>query len=456
MLIEFSVGNYRSFFRPVVLSLLATPLRSLDKNIDANNVFQAGKYKLLRSVAIYGANASGKSNLVRAMLFMRHFVLGSSTKLQAGEATGVQRFLLNRLAQQQPAYFQIIFLLDDIRYRYGFELDEQHVLSEWLYQAKQRETRLFVREGDSFEVTTSLRQSTTILEKYVRSNALFLSVLAQFNHPLAIKLINWFRSELRGISGITDSTYAGFTLHQFETDANFAQRIRNLIRVADLGILDLGIKTISIDDPKISDQLRKIVLKMQGDEPSTGGVSIKSIETVHQMFDGEMLAEQVKFDLDEHESEGTKKFFYLLGPLFDSLDNGNVLVVDEFEARLHPVLSREIIRLFNSPKTNPKNAQLVFTTHDASLLGEKILRRDQIWFTEKNRYGETELYSLAEMKERNDASFEKNYVQGRYGAIPLIGGMRTIFEKRETYDPHPQAEWPEDSVIKDANFPHAF
>ncbi|MFN3309756.1 MAG: AAA family ATPase, partial [Anaerolineales bacterium] len=329
-------------------------------------------------------------------------------------------------------------------YRYGFELDEQHVLSEWLYQTKQRETRLFVREGDLFEVTTSLRKSMTILEKYVRSNALFLSVLAQFNHPLAIKLVNWFRRDLRGISGITDSTYASFTLHQFEADANFAQRIRNLIRVADLGILDLGVRTISIDDPEIPDQLRKIVLKMQGDEPSTGEVSVKSIETVHQMFDGETLADQVKFDLDEHESEGTKKFFYLLGPLFDSLDNGNVLVVDEFEARLHPVLSREIIRLFNSPKTNPKNAQLVFTTHDASLLGEGILRRDQIWFTEKNRYGETELYSLAEMKERNDASFEKNYVHGRYGAIPLIGSMRTIFEQRETYDPHPQAEWSED------------
>ncbi|MCX8062246.1 MAG: ATP-binding protein [Anaerolineales bacterium] len=444
MLIEFSVGNYRSFFQPVVLSLLATPLRSLNKEIDSSNVFQIGKVKLLRSAAIYGANASGKSNLIRAILFMRHFVLESSTKLQAGEATGVQRFLLNKMAQKQPAYFQITFLLDGVRYRYGFELDEQRVLSEWLYQTKQRETRLFVRENDSFDVNTTLKKSTAILEKYVRSNALFLSVLAQFNHPLAIDIVNWFRNRLRGISGIMDDSYAGFTLHQFETDVNLAQRIRNLIHFADLGILDLGIKTVPIDDPEVPDQLRKIILKIKkGESSSKDEVSIKSIETIHQMFDGINPVGQAKFDLGEHESEGTKKFFYLLGPLLDSLDNGNVLVVDEFEARLHPVLSREIIRLFNSPKTNSKNAQLIFTTHDASLLGEGMLRRDQIWFTEKNRYGETELYSLAEMKERNDASFEKNYMYGRYGAIPLIGGMRTVFEQRETYDPHPQTEWSE-------------
>lgn len=443
MIIEFSVGNYRSFYKPVVLSLLATPLRSLNKEIDSSNVFQVGKIKLLRSAAIYGANASGKSNLVRAILFMRRFVLGSSTKLQAGEATGVQRFLLNKMAQQQPAYFQIIFSLGEIRYRYGFELDEQRVLSEWLYQTKQRETRLFVRENDSFEVNNTLKKSTAMLEKYVRSNALFLSVLAQFNHSLAIDIFDWFRNRLRGISGIMDDTYAGFTLSQFETNAKLAQRIRDLVHFADLGILDLGIRTIPIEDAEVPEQLRKIILKMKTKESSNGEVSIKSIETIHQMFDGQNPAGQAKFELDEHESEGTKKFFYLLGPLLDSLDNGNVLVVDEFEARLHPVLSREIIRLFNSPTTNPKNAQLIFTTHDASLLGEGLLRRDQIWFTEKNRFGETELYSLAEMKERNDASFEKNYIHGRYGAVPLIGGMRAVFEQRGTYDSHPQTEWSE-------------
>ncbi|PWH13343.1 MAG: abortive infection protein [Anaerolineae bacterium] len=443
MLIEFSVGNYRSFHKPVVLSLLATRLRSLDKEIDSRNVFRVGKIKLLRSAAIYGANASGKSNLIQAILFMRRFVLGSSTKLQAGEPTGVQRFLLNTQAQHQPAYFQIIFFLDEVRYRYGFELDEQCVRSEWLYQTKQRETRLFVRETDRFEVTTSFRKSTHLLEKYVRSNALFLSVLAQFNHPLAIELVDWFRNRLRGISGIMDDTYAGFTLQQFETDETVALRIRNLIRFADLGILDLGVRTLSLDDLEDSNPLRKIILKIKNGEPSTSEVSIKSVETIHQRFDGKIPAGQVKFDLSEHESEGTKKFFYLLGPILDSLDKGNVLVVDEFEARLHPVLSREMIRLFNSPTTNPKNAQLIFTTHDASLLGEGMLRRDQIWFTEKNRYGETELYSLAEMKERNDASFEKNYIHGRYGAIPLIGGMQAVFEQRGTDDPHPQTEWSE-------------
>lgn len=441
MLVEFSVGNYRSFFKPVTLSLQATPLRSLNKDIDIQNVFSAGKLQLLRSAAIYGANASGKSNLVRAMLYMRHFVLNSATRLQAGELTDVQRFLLNKNAQQIPPYFQIIFLVGNIRYRYGFELDEHRVVSEWLYQTKQRETRLFVRSGDVYDFPASFKKSVSGLEKRVRTNALFLSVLAQFNEPIAIGIVDWFRNRLRGISGLMDDAYAGFTLHQFETQEYIAQRIRELTRLADFGIVDIGIKSIAVDDPSVPNNLREMIRKMSEKQRTSGqDIALKGVETVHQVFENGISVGQTKLDLEEHESEGTKKFFYLLGPLLDTLDNGNVLVVDEFEARLHPVLSREIVRLFNAPNTNPKNAQLIFTTHDASLLGEGILRRDQVWFTEKNRFGETELYSLAEMKERNDASFEKNYIHGRYGAIPFIGGLRAVFEEGAGYDSSSKAE----------------
>ncbi|MBU1661812.1 MAG: ATP-binding protein, partial [Chloroflexi bacterium] len=148
---------------------------------------------------------------------------------------------------------------------------------------------------------------------------------------------------------------------------------------------------------------------------------------------------QAPFELGE-ESEGTQKFFYLLGPLLDALENGNILMIDELEARLHPKLTRELVRMFNSPQTNPHNAQLIFATHDAGLLGEYLLRRDQIWFTEKNRYGATELYSLAEMKERNDASFEKNYLLGRYGAIPYISGLRAFLEQELQYGENTETE----------------
>ena len=137
------------------------------------------------------------------------------------------------------------------------------------------------------------------------------------------------------------------------------------------------------------------------------------------------------FDLDEHESEGTKKLFSLSGPLVDTLRRGDVLIIDEFDARLHPLMTKEIVRLFNDPLRNPKHAQLVFATQDTSLLDNQLLRRDQIWFVEKDRQGASYLYSLAEFKVRNDATYEKDYIHGRYGAIPYLGGMRHVLQEQD-------------------------
>ena len=428
MLIEFSLGNYRSFHQPVTLSMQAASLRHRG-NIDEQNVFRAGKYTLLRSAAVYGANASGKSNLVNALMFMRHFVLDSSTKFQAGEPTGVKRFALNAAARQEPAYFQMVFLLDGIRYRYGFELDEKQIHAEWLYHTRQRESRLFVREGREFDISGLLKKEAAGLQARTRDNALFLSTLAQFNSPTAIAMLEWFHSKFRGISGLDDKSYGGYTIHRFETEESFRQQARDLMRLADVGITDLAINTLPFDKADVSEELRDFIRKIAQEEGNPENeLLLRQIQTLHLLFDGEQQIGQESFDLDE-ESEGTQKFFYLSGPLLDTLENGITLVVDELEARLHPLLTREIVRLFNSPQSNPHNAQLIFATHDASLLGECMLRRDQIWFTEKNRHGATDLYSLAEMKERYDASFDKNYLIGRYGAIPLIGGLRAFFEQ---------------------------
>ncbi|RME44683.1 MAG: ATP-binding protein [Caldilineae bacterium] len=428
MLIEFSVGNYRSFHQPVTLSMQAASLRHKGE-IDRQNVFLAGKFRLLRSAAIYGANASGKSNLVRAMMFMRRFVLDSSTKLQAGDPIDVQRFAFNMSARQEPAYFQIIFLLDGKRYRYGFEVDEKRVHAEWLYRTRQRETRLFVREGEVFDISGPFRKETTGLESRTRDNALFLSTLAQFNSPTAIALLDWFRSRFQGISGLDDTFYGTYTMHRFEAEENFRQRVRELIRLADVGISDLTIKNVPFNSPALPEELRNVLetIAQQEGKPASEFL-LPRIQTFHPLFKGETQISQESLDMDE-ESEGTQKFFYLLGPLLDTLEDGITLVTDELEARLHPLLTREIVRMFNSPQSNPRNAQLIFATHDAGLLGECMLRRDQIWFTEKNRYGATDLYSLAEMKERHDASFDKNYLAGRYGAIPFLGGLRPFLEQ---------------------------
>lgn len=429
MLIEFAFGNFRSFDQPVTLSMLATSLRD-NPELDESNIFQVGKLHLLRSAAIYGANASGKSNIVRAMIFFRNLVRNSATKLQAGEKIELERFKLNVLSREKPAYFQIIFLHNGKRYRYGFEVDDRRIHSEWLYHSIQRETRLFIREGDVFDVSAAFKHEAPIsLQEKTRANALFLSVLAQFNSPTAISLLNWFDVHFRGISGLDDSTYAGYTLKQFEKDETFRQRVRDMVRLADIGIQDISLKNVSVNHLNLPDELREMLINIAKKEgKSESELEVKKLETIHPIFDGEIQTGEEAFDMDD-ESEGTQKFFALLGPLFHSLENGGVLLIDELEARLHPLLTRELVRLYNSPKSNPHNAQLIFITHDASLLGECLLRRDQVWFTQKNRFGATELFSLAEMKERKDASYLKNYLNGQYGAIPHIALLRAYIEQ---------------------------
>jgi len=432
MLIDFTVGNYRSFFAPMTLSLEATKLRAYEKSLDEQNVFQGGALPLLRSAAIYGANASGKSNLIRALAFMRGFVLSSAKDSQIGEPTGVERFRLNTVGREEPASFQIIFALGDRYYRYGFEVDDGVIRAEWLYRTARRETRLFMRQEDQFELSGPFVKEGRGLESRTRNNALFLSVVAQFNGAIAIDILNWFRTKLNIISGLEDIGYRDATLQRFEDDADFRQRVLDFIRLADVGVTDITIETQSLRDVAMPNQLREYVVrylvKTQG--VAENNPAVRKVKTTHPVFDAEQnVSGQELFDMEEQESAGTQKIFSLSGPLLDTLEQGKVLVIDELEARLHPLLTLEIIRLFNSPETNPNNAQLIFATHDTGLLGQSLLRRDQIWFTEKDRYGATALYSLAELNVRNDASFDKGYIAGRYGAIPFISGLRALFEE---------------------------
>lgn len=213
MLIEFCVGNYRSFRDPVTLSMVAANLRSQDKQLDENNVFDAGRnLRLLTSAAVYGANASGKSNLVRAMQVMRNLVLHSAEGTQPTGGIAVERFRLSTATAGLPSYFQIIFMLDGTRYRYGFEATSEQVVSEWLfYVPTTREARLFERRQDQFTFGDGFREGKELAEK-TRLNALLLSVAAQFNSALAQKVVGWFRTRMRLASGLDDRSMRLFTL----------------------------------------------------------------------------------------------------------------------------------------------------------------------------------------------------------------------------------------------------
>ncbi len=429
MLIEFTVGNFRSFFSSMTLSMVASKLKD-GGALDRDPLIKMEKWDLLRSAGVFGPNASGKSNLIRALGYMRFFVLKSATGLQHGESTRVQRFALKNEARKQPAFFQIVFFdKEGVQYRYGFELDEKQIHAEWLYRTRKREVRLFLREGQTFEISSRFSKEERGLEKLTRPNALFLSVLAQFNSPLGGRLLQWFRKNLGVVSGIDDERYLPFTLRRMSEDRSFHRKIVTLLKLADIGIRDVRIEALKVRDPSVPEDVQRFFeFLAQQDGKALDEITLRRAKMSHTVFSETSPVGKVEFDLNE-ESAGTQKFFALLGPIIDTLERGSVLAVDEFDARLHPMLTRELIKLFNSPETNPHHAQLIFATHDVSLLGERLLRRDQIWFTEKTRFGETELYSLAEIKERKDASFLKNYLLGRYGAVPYIGGLRAFVEQ---------------------------
>jgi AAA15 family ATPase/GTPase len=424
MLIEFTVGNFRSFKEPVTLSMVAAKIKARNPKVNENNtIIIDNKLTLLTSAAIYGANASGKSNLVRALAQMRRLVLSSSKESQADEPIDYHPFLLSTVTENKPSLFQVIFRLDDgITYRYGFEVDDQRVNAEWLfYTPTTKEARLFIRENNEVQLSRNFKEGKGLEEK-TRPNALFLSVAAQWNGTLSTKILKWFRM-LAVISGLDDMLYRDYTEKSF-ADGKLKEKIVELVKELDLGISDIFSEEIDKSQiilPKsMPDEIKTVVMNNMDDRQL-------KIKTVHTKWDaqGKPISSQV-FELGKNESEGTQKLFYLAGPLLDSLQHHRILIIDEMEARLHPLMTRAIIQKFNSIESNPQRAQLIFTTHDTNLLSNKCFRRDQIWFIEKDRQGSSHLYSLAEIKVRNDASFEDDYIEGRYGAIPYLGKMQQI------------------------------
>ncbi|MEG3972343.1 ATP-binding protein [Microcoleus sp. T2B6] len=408
MLIGFSVGNYKSFKETVTLSLVASSITEEDKELDENNVFPINdKLSLLKSAAIYGANASGKSNIVAAINFMKWFVLNSSKETQVSDAIDIEAFRLSTETEKEPSFFEIVFLLEDKTFRYGFEVNAREVVSEWLFQADDSEEKMiFERDFDNY-ILDDFPEGQGISDK-TRINALFLSVVAQFNGKISGKILLWFSKTLQLISGLQDTQYREETLESFENDRH-RHDIIEFIKKLDLGIADIQIK------------------KYISQKTAMFGIYEVGVKTVHRKYDADGKQAAIElFDIETHESEGTNKLFALAGILLDTLRTGKILLIDELDARLHPLITRELICLFNSNETNPHNAQLIFTTHDTNLLSSKSFRKDQIWFTEKDNKGATDLYSLVEYKVGKDASFERDYIIGKYGAIPFIGNFKEL------------------------------
>lgn len=426
MLIEFKVSNFRSIREEQTFSLVASNSgKELESCVIRRDLPGLSKVSFLKGAALYGANASGKSNVIFAIRFLANFVKRSATSIQPGDPTGTEPFKLDQESGAKPSVFKITFVADDIRFDFGLSVTPQRVTEEFLVAypkgiPQRWYHRTFNQNSNTYEwanPSTEFKHDKSLQDK-TRENSLFLSVGPQFNHPQLTPVFSWFKNNLKFIQlGVEGRLNPDFTAGLISKPTHH-DRILNLLRSADIAVTDAKIleKEISIDEQK-----KNISPEMLARIEARGGLKlepIKSVEInlVHTAED----SAPVLFDFDDEESAGTRRFFALIGPWTDILDKGYTVFVDELETSLHPVLVKELLKLLFYGTHNPKGAQIVFTTHNPVLLDNTLMRRDQIWFTEKSSAGATHLYPLTDYQPRKDESLAKGYLAGRYGAIPYL------------------------------------
>jgi len=424
MLVEFRVGNYRSFREEQTLSLVA----STDTNLTSNCV-DKGKLTLLKAVGIYGPNASGKSNLIKALSTMQQII---EEPAKPGEKLPITPFKLDDEYEKEPSSFEVTFYHKEIRYRYGFTATNERIYDEWLYaypegRLRDSEQAWFERKLDKKTGKTDwsfgsyLKGEKEKLKDRVINNVLFLSVGAQWNNEQLTIVYKWFSEKILIILPLKRSPVqtANMLLDAKQNEDHrklFYAYINDMMQRADFGIHGVDVKKEEIDLKRVKfpqdmpEEIRKKIL---------GQFEIK-IRFIHRAGpDGK----DVHFSHLE-ESDGTKRFFELAGPWFLAVMEGRTLLVDELEASLHPLLVRELIKFIQNPNTSKTGAQLIFATHNTTLLDHELFRRDQIWFTEKDEHISTHLYSMLDYKPRKGEAMQKGYLSGRYGAIPIIEAFK--------------------------------
>lgn len=380
MLKSFKVRNFKSFRDEIEFSMEKGNTTGLE------NFNTIEDKELLKSAMLFGANASGKSNIFLAMAKMKEIIFNSSTDdTEYQIITDNFKFDLN--SANEPVMFEIDFFQKNIEYIYGFEVLNGNINKEWLHRRVKSKADLFIRNApdwESIKISSGFKEAED-LKKYTRPNALFLSIASRFNVEIATEIKEWFKN-FKIIS--SDILSNSFTLEMLNKEIE-KKKIINFLKTADLGIED-------------------IILEKE------------DVKTIHQVYDSDNnITGNIEFDFN-FESEGTKKFLTLSGPIIDALENGKVLVIDELSSKLHYQLSDYIVRLFNSIDKNKNNAQLIFNSHLPLFLDNKEFRKDQIWFVEKDKFGKSKLYSLYDINVRKDLSYMKSYLLGKFGALPEI------------------------------------
>ena len=401
MLQQFSVTNHRSIRERTTISLLATRDSSLRDCILSPDETQRasrsasrpyGSKALVPVLALYGANAAGKSNLIHALLLMRSFVAGEHARPLKDAPLPQEPFAFTE-GNSLPTTLEVIYYFEGIKYAYGFSFDRKKIIEEYLYHwPNGREALIFSRTGNNYQFRENISEQQTLAGR-TPENRLYLVSSNEWNCPQTAKAYLWFTRKLSDLSGETLSFDQ--TLAALKQGENLKGKILHEMLVADLGIVDIRISDSS---------------------------DIPQITMVHQLQTAEGDVKQYPLLLSQ-ESQGTQRFFCRIGSWIQALEMGGVLIVDEIEASLHPLLTRHLIETIQDKSVNRNQAQLIFTTHDVGLLDQNLLRRDQIWFAQKDeKTAETEIYALTDFSPRKSENISRGYLQGRYGAIPFIGG----------------------------------
>jgi len=437
MILGFRVSNYRSFKDETTVSMLAT---RLDQNVGHPVVVaEDGSVKeVLPVLAILGANASGKSNLLQAIGFMRSVVLQSG-QTPPFEPIPRDPFRFDRQSSQAPSLFEIEFAIQGVRYAYGFELGSERVNGEWLFTYPHKRPQvIFERDRDEFQFGKRLTGGRArAVAQIVRPNSLFLTAIATSKTPELSELLDFF---YRGLNILTTDSRSGLDQRAIQRLKTLRSEVLRLASLADLGIREANISKPETD-PEEMERYRRVALRsLPNNIPEAEREAyvervlesfIDHGEIIELIHGSEMGGAPLPF---EEESLGTRSWLTFLVYALDALRQGGTLVVDELDLSLHPILVREALGLFQNKRVNTRQAQLIFSTHDATLLGRTQegldLSRGQIWFAEKDKLGRSSLTPLSDYRPRKGEDLEKGYLQGRYGGTPRVtrGGVSTAAE----------------------------
>ncbi|AOS65707.1 AAA family ATPase [Actinoalloteichus hymeniacidonis] len=430
MLLRFRVANHRSLRDEQELSLVAVRGRGQPKS-------DGPVPDTVRVAGIFGANASGKSNVLHALGCLRDAVEESHTRWPALGGTRRDRFLLDAGSAEEPTVFEVDLLVDGVRHTYGFEIDDSSVLAEWLYSYPNgsRRRMLFERDSSGFTFGRSLPGRNRAIVAMTRPNSLFLSAAASNQHEILLRVF-------RAVTGVSPVFHEGLDTSPslardwLGEDDDFFDTVNAWVRVADVGIGEVSVseKVLGADDREKTRVLIEAFRKISGDDSldDVPGES-EEIRIPELRFRHHSASSTGAFLGFHQQSSGTRIWLAVLPLLLHAFNHGLTLVLDEIDSSMHPALSSTIIAAFKDPEINRTGAQLVFSTHDVSmlsgLLDGGLLARDEVWFTEKDREGATSLYPLSDFHPRAKENLERGYLQGRYGAVPFVDEqeLRLVF-----------------------------